>query len=62
MEGIKIATKKEFERGDETYFTIGKMNIAQQWAKALIKNDKHNQKEIPKQYQNFADIFSEEAA
>ena len=61
---IAMETKKtNFEEGDEILMTIGRMNMAQQWAQKTHEGKElMTEASIPMQYKDFADIFSEEAA
>jgi hypothetical protein len=56
--------KTELEEGDEIHMTIGKTNVAQQWAQKTHekRDDLVTENSIPTQYAEFSDVFSEQAA
>jgi hypothetical protein len=58
------AKKTELEEGDEIHMTIGKTNVAQQWAQKTHekRGDLVTENSIPTQYAEFSDVFSEQAA
>ena len=60
-----ITRMRAFETGDEIYMSIGKTNVAQQWAERSFVNKKDDlviESTIPVQYSDFANVFSESAA
>ena len=61
---ITMETKRaDFEEGDEIHVTIGRTNVAQEWAQKTHEGKElMTEASIPAQYKDFADVFSEEAA
>ena len=57
--GKAIATTINLEPGEELH--IGRTNIAQQWAENAHKR-REEKKAIPKEYSEYSEVFSEEAA
>ena len=65
MIGRRIAKKMHLGDKDEVHLHIGRTNVAQQWAEKLLsqrKGDLVTEGNIPTQYVEFTDVFSESAA
>jgi hypothetical protein len=59
----QILTLNECHKGDEVWVQVNKTNMVQQWAEKAQKGQKVNtEKDVPLQYLDFKDIFSEEVA
>jgi hypothetical protein len=61
----EIAKDMQLEEGEEIHVFINKTNVAQQWAEKSLtkrKDDLVTEATIPKQYSEFADVFSDSAA
>src|SRR6266576_4722814 len=62
LTGKLLAKKNGNDRGDEIHMIINKTNLAQQWAEAVHKGkETMTASTIPKQYKEYAEVFSEEA-
>jgi reverse transcriptase-like protein len=58
----QIITLDKCHKGNEVWVQVNKTNVAQQWAEKAQKGQKVNtEKDVPPQYTDFKDIFSEEA-
>src|SRR6266576_4189747 len=63
LTGRLLARKAKNNQGDEIHMVINKMNLAQQWAEAAHKGKEvMTASIIPKQYEEYMEVFSEKAA
>ena len=58
----RMAAKMQLPAGDEIHYALNKTNVAQQWAEAQYKQEGGERGRIPTQYEDFKEVFSEEAA
>ena len=56
----RVARDHYLQEGDVVYVQVNKMNVAQQWA--IEANKEKPPTKVPKEYQDYNDIFSEEKA
>src|SRR6266699_6391837 len=61
--GQLLARKAKNDQGNEIHMVINKTNLAQQWVEAAHKDKEvMTASTIPKQYKEYEEVFSEEAA